>query len=170
MSTSVPMPVRIEPPPPEIGEIISPGCAAFATITPVNGARITVLSTPSAEISTPSRATLTDRSRLIRRAARESRSAIAASNADAATSFFAARSFWRASVRSASTSCARASASCDCAEASCDCDSSRCAPASDGSRRARISPSTTCWPSSINTSLTLPVIFDDTVAMRRAVM
>ncbi len=30
------------------------------------------------------------------------------------------------------------------------------------------SPAATFWPSSIITSSTLPVIFDDTVAMRRA--
>ena len=31
----VPMPVRVKPPPAEIGEIISPGCAALATTTPL---------------------------------------------------------------------------------------------------------------------------------------
>ena len=40
----VPMPVRVKPPPAEIGEIISPGWAALLTTTPLNGARITVLS------------------------------------------------------------------------------------------------------------------------------
>ena len=44
MSTMVPMPVRVKPPPAEIGEIISPGCADLATTIPLNGARITVLS------------------------------------------------------------------------------------------------------------------------------
>ena len=44
MSTIVPMPVRVKPPPAEIGEIISPGCADLATTTPLNGARMTVLS------------------------------------------------------------------------------------------------------------------------------
>ena len=42
MSTIVPMPVRVKPPPAEIGEIISPGCAFFETATPANGARMTV--------------------------------------------------------------------------------------------------------------------------------
>ena len=44
MSTIVPMPVRVKPPPAEMGEIISPGCADLATTTPAKGARITVLS------------------------------------------------------------------------------------------------------------------------------
>jgi hypothetical protein len=44
MSTIVPIPVRVNPPPAEIGEIISPGCADFVTTTPLNGARITVFS------------------------------------------------------------------------------------------------------------------------------
>ena len=34
MSTMVPMPVRVKPPPAEIGEIISPGCADLAMTTP----------------------------------------------------------------------------------------------------------------------------------------
>ena len=44
MSTMVEMPVRVKPPPAEIGEIISPGCASFEIATPANGARITVSS------------------------------------------------------------------------------------------------------------------------------
>ena len=39
MSTIVPTPVRVKPPPAENGETISPTCAALATITPANGAR-----------------------------------------------------------------------------------------------------------------------------------
>ena len=39
MSTMVPTPVRVKPPPAEIGEMISPDCADLATITPSNGAR-----------------------------------------------------------------------------------------------------------------------------------
>ena len=34
MSTIVPMPVRVKPPPAESGETISPGCAALAVTTP----------------------------------------------------------------------------------------------------------------------------------------
>ena len=37
MSTIVPMPVRVKPPPAEIGEIISPGCADLATTMPGEG-------------------------------------------------------------------------------------------------------------------------------------
>ena len=39
MSTIVPMPVRVKPPPADTGEIISPGCASFEMATPSNGAR-----------------------------------------------------------------------------------------------------------------------------------
>ena len=42
MSTIVPMPVRVKPPPAETGEIISPGCASFEITTPLNGARTTM--------------------------------------------------------------------------------------------------------------------------------
>ena len=59
MSTMVPMPVRVKPPPAEIGEIISPGCADLATTTPLNGARITVLSSCTWATATDSCATLT---------------------------------------------------------------------------------------------------------------
>ena len=45
MSTIVAMPVRVKPPPADIGEIISPACAFFETTTPPNGARITASST-----------------------------------------------------------------------------------------------------------------------------
>ena len=44
MSTMVQMPVRVKPPPADTGETISPGCASFEIATPVNGARMTVLS------------------------------------------------------------------------------------------------------------------------------
>ena len=44
MSTMVQMPVRVNPPPAEMGEIISPGCAALAITTPPNGARISISS------------------------------------------------------------------------------------------------------------------------------
>ena len=46
MSTIVPMPVRVKPPPADTGEIISPGCASFEIATPSNGAR-TVMSARS---------------------------------------------------------------------------------------------------------------------------
>ena len=39
MSTIVPIPVRVKPPPAESGETISPTWAALAITTPVNGAR-----------------------------------------------------------------------------------------------------------------------------------
>src|SRR4051812_39343279 len=39
MSTIVPMPVRVKPPPADMGDTISPTCAAFSVTTPENGAR-----------------------------------------------------------------------------------------------------------------------------------
>ena len=44
MSTIVQMPVRVKPPPAEMGEIISPGCAFLDVTMPANGARMTVSS------------------------------------------------------------------------------------------------------------------------------
>ena len=169
MSTRVPMPVRMLPPPPEIGEIISPGCAALVTMTPLNGARMIVLSAPREAMASWSCDTRTARRSEASRAARESRSAMAASSADAAISCRAASSRCRLSVRSARVSWACDSANWDCAAATCDCASSFCASASEGSSVARTWPAVTRWPSSIITSRTLPVIFDETVAIRRAV-
>src|SRR2546423_4280696 len=45
MSTTVAIPVRVKPPPAEIGETISPTCASLETTMPSNGARIVQLST-----------------------------------------------------------------------------------------------------------------------------
>ena len=44
MSTIVQMPVRVNPPPAETGDTISPGCASFEIAMPLNGARMIVLS------------------------------------------------------------------------------------------------------------------------------
>src|SRR3989304_2678440 len=44
MSTIVEMPVRVNPPPAETGETISPGWASFEIATPSNGARMIVSS------------------------------------------------------------------------------------------------------------------------------
>ena len=44
MSTIVPMPVRVKPPPADIGDTISPSWAALTVTMPANGARTTVSS------------------------------------------------------------------------------------------------------------------------------
>ena len=44
MSTSVHTPVRVNPPPADTGEIISPSSASFEIAIPSNGARITMSS------------------------------------------------------------------------------------------------------------------------------
>ncbi len=95
MSTMVPMPVRVKPPPAEIGEIISPGWADLATTTPENGARITVLSSWTRATPTDSWATRICSSRLPSRARSMSRWARAASIACSATSWRRNSSCWR---------------------------------------------------------------------------
>src|SRR5438094_599463 len=87
MSTMVPMPVRVKPPPAEIGEIISPGCAALAITMPVNGARITVLSSCTCATVTDSVATRICSWLAVSFARSVSRWARAASIACSATSF-----------------------------------------------------------------------------------
>ncbi len=82
----VPMPVRVKPPPAEIGEIISPGCADLAMTTPLNGARITVLSSWTWATDCDCCATLTCSSVAARRARSMSRWASAASSACGAMS------------------------------------------------------------------------------------
>ena len=67
MSTMVQMPVRVKPPPADIGEIISPGCASFEMTTPSNGARTTVVEIGLAARSTSA---LGDRDLLLRQAIR----------------------------------------------------------------------------------------------------
>src|SRR6185503_8109595 len=62
MSISVAMPVRVKPPPAEIGETISPGCAFFETMTPANGARTSRSSIACALTRTVACATSTARS------------------------------------------------------------------------------------------------------------
>jgi len=79
MSTMVPMPVRVKPPPAEIGEIISPGCADLAITTPLNGARMTVLSSCTCATASDSCATLICSWTLASRARSMSRWASAAS-------------------------------------------------------------------------------------------
>src|SRR5689334_24019207 len=44
MSTMVAIPVRVEPPPAELGETISPTCASLETTMPAKGARTVQLS------------------------------------------------------------------------------------------------------------------------------
>ena len=59
MSTIVPMPVRVKPPPAEIGDTISPACAALTVTMPANGARTTVSSRLRSANATAARATST---------------------------------------------------------------------------------------------------------------
>ena len=95
MSTMVPMPVRIDPPPAEIGEIISPGCAAFTVTTPANGARTMVLSSWTWAALKDSWATRTALAWLEVRAREASDCVRAASSAEALVSFSSSISCWR---------------------------------------------------------------------------
>ena len=95
MSTIVPMPVRVKPPPAEMGEIISPGCADLATTMPANGARITVLSSCTLATLTDSCATRTCSSALASLARSVSRCARAASIDCSLTSCRRSSSCWR---------------------------------------------------------------------------
>ena len=49
----VAMPVRVKPPPADIGETVSPGCASLEITTPENGARIARSSSPCSASATP---------------------------------------------------------------------------------------------------------------------
>ena len=59
MSTSVATPVRVNSPPPDDGERISPACAFLAMMTPAKGARTRWRSTNSVCRWTATSATLT---------------------------------------------------------------------------------------------------------------
>jgi hypothetical protein len=53
------MPVRVKPPPADIGEIISPGCAFFEVTMPLNGARMIVSSNCCCQVAICRSATFT---------------------------------------------------------------------------------------------------------------
>ena len=59
MSTIVQMPVRVKPPPADMGEIISPGCAFLTVTMPVKGARMIVSSICCSQEATCFSATVT---------------------------------------------------------------------------------------------------------------
>ena len=61
MSTIVPMPVRVKPPPADTGEIISPGWASLVVTTPSNGARMIMSSSCCCHMATWRSATVTSR-------------------------------------------------------------------------------------------------------------
>ena len=80
MSTIVQMPVRVKPPPAEIGDTISPGCASFEIAMPLNGARTIVSSSAVCCSSTCRSATAVCCFSASMRAAVESKLARAASS------------------------------------------------------------------------------------------
>ena len=168
MSTTVPMPVRVKPPPADSGETISPGCAALAITTPENGARTTVWSRLMSLTRSCSLATWALRWATARCARRASRWAMACSYCARDTSCCRTSASRRSALASASRSCAPTLSIWLRAASAWEAYRRRCASASIGSRVAITWPASTRMPSSIITSLTRPVICAETVAMRRA--
>ena len=169
MSTTVAMPVRVKPPPAEIGDTISPGCASLETTTPSNGARTIKSSRSCARTRTVPSATCTSLRSASSRALSAATSDCAVVELQFADQFVLAQLLAAAQValglgdahlRLPSDSCARRRAGAATARRSAWCVVS--------SSRASSWPSLTAMPSSISTSATLPVTFDDTVAWRRA--
>ena len=102
MSTTVAMPVRVKPPPAEIGDTISPGCASLETTTPANGARTTRSSRSCARTRSVLRATASWPAAASCCAASDATSARAASSAASLIMPPACSFSLRASVRCAS--------------------------------------------------------------------
>jgi len=168
ISTMVPMPVRVNPPPAETGEIISPGCADLLITTPVNGARITRSSSASCATATRCRVTSMVRAAANERACRVSASACKRSSCASLSRLSAARVVARASARCAWPSCVASSAARACCSRTWLCTRANCAWAVLSSRRAIICPCSTRMPSSIITCTILPVVLELTVAAWRA--
>ena len=169
MSTSVQMPVRVKPPPAELGDTISPGCASFETATPLNGARTTVLSRFARSTSIWRSVTRTCSRPASIRATSESTAARAVSRSAAVFRRSAARRCARSSASCASTSRTSLSRTLRRAASACAMASASDARNWASSSRASTCPSLMAMPSSTFTSTTLPVIFEETVARRRAV-
>ena len=169
MSTSVAMPVRVKPPPAEMGDTISPRCASFETTTPANGARTMQLSRSCFAIAIlASDAPTCSRAR-VTRALKLSTVVRTVSSCCSAMSPRLKRSSLRLSSRSALARLTRRSPSAAAvASRSATAEASRTL-ASESSRRARICPASTRLPSSAKISLTRAVIFAATVARRRGV-
>ena len=169
MSTIVEMPVRVKPPPAETGDTISPGWASFDSATPLNGARMMVLSSSVCCSSICRSVTATCCCAAWIRASTESTSACAWSTSACVARLLRTSCRRRCSVSLASASRTSLSRTARRAASAWAFASSRAARGWASSRRARIWPSRTAMPSSTLTSITLPVTFEDTVARRRAV-
>ena len=168
MSTMVQMPVRVKPPPAEIGEIISPGCAALAMTTPLNGARISKSFTKPRCTARLRAVTSTSRSARARRARNASSASSLRSRSAALANCRSAKSSMRCKSSSAWRMLTRISFSAASAAPSCDSARVSWARGMESSNTARICPSRTVMPSSTSTSSTLPVVLELTVACRRA--
>ena len=171
MSTIVQMPVRVNPPPADIGEIISPGCAFFEIATPANGARMTMSSRVGLDAAATWRSAtaiccceyairaLSDVDLGLRRVDFGPADDLLLHQLVAGGCI--ACSPRAAAPRPRQQPCAPCSAA--------PRDSASAARICESSSRARTWPFVTALPSSTNTSMTLPVTFDETVARRRAV-
>ncbi len=163
------MPVRVNPPPAEIGETISPRCASFETTMPSKGERTVQLSTSC--WATPMRASAARVCSLVRAIFERKLSAVvrAASRAWTLLTPAARSDSARFHSRSALPSWTSRSAS-----AAAVASRSVLAEASDAlgweqSSSASTCPLLTCRPSSANICSTRPVTFAATVARRRGV-
>ena len=169
MSTIVQIPVRVKPPPADTGEIISPGCASLEIAMPSNGARTTMSVRSVCRARTIVSVTCTCWCATAMRAFNESTSPCASSTSALPTTFSCIRRERRSSVSSACLSRASSSAAPRCAAASCASATASAARICESSSRASTWPLRISFPSSTNTSSTLPVTLEDTVARRRAV-
>ena len=166
MSTIVAMPVRVKPPPADIGETVSPGCASFEITTPANGARTSRSSSGCWLSATWLRETPTSAFAAASRACSAATSACDESTTLCATSLRSTRLRLRSSVRWASASRTWISFRLRRAASRPLSATSYSARPVDRSSLASTCPSLTSAPSSNSTSETRPVTLELTVASR----
>ncbi len=168
MSTIVATPVRVKPPPADIGETISPGCASFEITTPLNGARISRSASSCLPRPTCAMATSTSECTAASRALSAATSASELSSTLCDTSLRSTSERLRSSVRRASASRTSISRRLRRAASALRVDTLSWASTVERSSRASTWPASTSAPSSNSTSATWPVTFELTVANRRA--
>ena len=163
------MPVRVKPPPAEIGDTISPTCASLETTMPVNGERTVQLSRSCCATRILSSAACVCSSVREIFARKLSAAVRARSSACVLLTPCFSNACVRRSSRSAFSSCTcRSFRAADVASRSALAEFSR-TRASESSSTASTSPSRTCSPSSAIICVTRPVIFAAIVARRRGV-
>ena len=167
----VQMPVRVKPPPAEIGEIISPGWAFLEVTMPANGARMIVSSICCCHMLDLRSATVTSALLLLQARLEATSHPTSARSKSACVRDVVFCQVGRALqlLSSASFSRARVSSSAFFADSNWASATRRLVLTFVSSSRANTWPSFTFIPSSTSTSMTLPVTLEETVASRRAV-